>query len=70
MYNSHCIFQDMFSIPLTLLSFVLLCCRPLGEQNWKPQKKLRVRGNKALLLSRRRTQAKKVFFATFVIGII
>ena len=48
----------------------MYCCRPLGEQNWKPQKKLRVRGNKALLLSRRRTQAKKVFFATFVIGII
>ena len=60
MYNSHCIFQDMFSIPLTLLSFVLL----LSSLRWtklETTTKLRVRGKKALPLSRQRTQTKKKF---------
>ena len=64
MYNSHCIFQDMFSIPLTLLSFVLL----LSSLRWtklETTTKLRVRGKKALLHSRRRTQTKKSFLCYF-----
>ena len=64
MYNSHCIFQDMFSIPLTLLSFVLLLLS-LRWTKLETTTKLRVRGKKALLHSRRRTQTKKSFLCYF-----